>query len=80
MEQASDSLNNIRKQMISIELCKDLKKIQHILVGLSKYDSINQIEKIGQKIPKHLKRAYNYLTGLLLVIIIAAMAVHRSMV
>ena len=42
--------------------------------------SINQIEKIGQKMPKHLKRAYNYLTGLLLVIIIAAMAVHRTMV
>jgi len=33
--------------MISIELCKDLKKIQHILVGLSKYDSVNQINKMN---------------------------------
>ena len=37
-----DGLDNVRKQMILVEICKDLRKIQFIIKGLLKYDSVNK--------------------------------------
>ena len=42
--------------------------------------AINQVEKIAQKMPKKLKRIYQLLTYLLLLIIISAMVIHRKMI
>ena len=44
----TDGLDNIRKQMILVEICKDLREIQKIVKGLLKYDSTNKNQRDNQ--------------------------------
>lgn len=44
VRRAQNQLDIIRKQMIAVEICRDLQKIQTIIAGLLYYDSTNEIE------------------------------------